>query len=123
MVAGYYSFDAWSGAELPLFQKHYDVALAKMEGQDATIVSDFDVMKELMLKYDAAEPMTLAPHLVGINPQNRDCKLMSATEMSAKGSKIVAMGASRDLCDAKRAWCSQDDPDERESFHWSSART
>ena len=57
-------------------------------------------------------------HLVSINPMNRDEKLMSAAEMSAKGAKIVNVGASRDLCDCNRAWATQDDPVKRESWNW-----
>ena len=117
-MAGFYSMEAWTSADLATFQHHYDSALAKVTDSDAKIISDFDAMKGLMRKYEAVETMVLPPHVVGINAANRDEKLMSAAEMSVKGSKIISVGASKDLCDFNRAWCTQDDPDTRESYHW-----
>ncbi len=117
-MAGSYTFDAWSVADLGDFERHYSNSLSKLTGEDAKLISNFDAMKGLMRKYDAVELMRLHPHLVGINPMNRDEKLMSAAEMSAKGAKIVNVGASRDLCDFNRAWATQDDPVKRESWNW-----
>ena len=117
-MAGSYTFDAWSVADLGDFERHCSNSLSKLTGEDAKLISDFDAMKGLMRKYDAVELMWLHPHLVGINPMNRDEKLMSAAEMSAKGAKIVNVGASRDLCDFNRAWATQDDPVKRESWNW-----
>jgi hypothetical protein len=102
-MAGFYSFDAWTADELALFERHYNIALAKLDGQEAKLITDFDTMKKLMLKNKAAEQQTLPPHLVGVNPDNRDQKLMSAGEMTSKGTKIVAVGASEDLCGPGRA--------------------
>ena len=116
-MAGYYSFDAWSSADIELFENHYNIALAKSDGQEAKLVGDFDVMKGLAIKYGAAEIQTLPPHLVGIFPDNRDRKLMHAVEMASKGCKIVQVGASRDLCGPLRAWCVQDS-EARESYNW-----
>ena len=116
-MAGYYSFDAWSSADIELFENHYNIALAKSDGQEAKLVGDFDVMKGLAIKYGAAEIQALPPHLVGIFPDNRDRKLMHAVEMASKGCKIVQVGASRDLCGPLRAWCVQD-AEARESSNW-----
>ena len=118
MVVGPYSFAAWSAADIAKFEMHYDLALAKSDvGREAKLVGDFDVMKGLMIKHAAAEIRTLPPHLVGINNDNRDNKLMSAGEMSTKGSKIVKVGASRDLCGPLRAWCVQD-TESRTFYKW-----
>ncbi len=54
---------------------------------------------------------------MGIHEDNRDRKLMSAGEMSSKGAKIVAVGASVDLCGPLRAWCSQDN-EPRDAYRW-----
>ncbi len=55
-MAGCYSFDAWTQDDLALFERHYDLALAKLDGQSAKLISHFAIMKNLMLKYEAAEP-------------------------------------------------------------------
>ena len=59
--------------------------------------------------------------MVGISPYNRDSKKMSARSMIAKGTKIVRLGASRDLCGSTRAWCCAEDPDTREVMDWTKA--
>ena len=116
IMAGYSSCDAWTSADVALFEKHYNIAMAKADGHDAKIVKDFDVMKGLMVKYGAAEIQTLPPKLVGVHPDNRDRTRMHAAEMTSKGSKIVSVGASRELCGPNRAWCVQDS-DSRKSDH------
>ena len=110
MVAGPYSFAAWSEADMSKFQELYDMALAKVDAanSDVKIVGDFDEMKALMVQHGAAEKRTLPPHVVGICSDNRDAKIMNAMEMCTKGCKIVSVGASRDLCGPLRAWCVED---------------
>ena len=61
--------------------------------------------------------MTSALHLVGIGRANRDSKLMPAVGMSATRAKIVVVGTSRGLCDAKLARWKQDDSSHRERFN------
>ena len=116
-MAAFYSFDNWSPADVATFERHYNIALGKAEGHDAKIVSDLDAMKTIMVKNKAAELQVLPPHIVGVHPENRDRKLMSAAEMTAKGGKIALVGASRDLCAPARAWCVQDSTD-RECYQW-----
>ena len=116
-MAAFYSFDNWSPADVATFERHYNIALGKTDGHDAKIVSDLDAMKTIMVKYKAAELQVLPPHLVGVHPENRDRKLMSAAEMTAKGGKIALVGASRDLCAPSRAWCVQDTND-RACYQW-----
>ena len=110
-MAAMYNFDEWSPADVVTFERHYNIALGKTDGHDAKIVSDLDAMKTIMVRNKAAELQVLPPHLVGAHPENRDRKLMSAAEMTAKGGKIALVGASRDLCAAARAWCVQDTVD------------
>ena len=103
-----YDFASWTPTDVVLFEHHYNVTLSKVEGQNAKLVSDFNAMKGFMLKYEAAEVQTLPPHIVSINPDNRDHKLMHAAEMTSKGAKIVIIGASKDMSGPGRAWCVQD---------------
>ena len=116
-MAALCSFDNWSPAGVATFERHYNIALGKTEGQDAKIVSDLDAMKTIMVRNKAAELQVLPPHLVGVHPENRDRKLMSAAEMTAKGGKIALVGASRDSCAPSRAWCVQDTND-RAWYQW-----
>ena len=88
-MAAVYDFSAWPADEVKLFDQHYNIAIAKADKQEAKLVSDFDILKNMLLKHGGAEVQTLPPHLVGIHEDNRDRKLMHAAEMSSKGAKIV----------------------------------
>ena len=80
-------FQDWPKDDQAQFKQHYDAALAKSDEHEAKLISDFDVMKALMIKNRVATTSTLAPHLVGISPANRDGKIMVADEMMMKGKK------------------------------------
>ena len=62
-MAGYYSFANWAPVDIDAFERHYGLALAKSQKQEAKLISDFDAMKSIMVKYAAAGKQTLPLHL------------------------------------------------------------
>ena len=72
----------------------------------------FNEVTTILRRNHAIKDMTLVPSLVGVHPSNRSGKLLTSASMWSKGSKIVAVGFSNDICKGK-AWAFQEHPTER----------
>ena len=106
----------WSSEVLARFNTLY--ADAQSSDRESKIVSTLSGIIKILKDTQSVEVVQMKLHRVGIHPMNRGGKRMSATTMNCKGSKIISVGVSKALCNPERAWCCEQDPIARESYHW-----